>query len=349
MSLLKKPQKLTARATAAIEAHRARFPEFHDPAMDENKVSKQGTPKPESWMSDEVLDLLPEIRELKPFFTPLETIIRVAQKIRSLNDPDLNKHALRTFSIADGSLMHLRWMNDIIGSGFISGINSLAFFMEMVKDNPDPYIKEHYPLHRIKKVTRSIELQHLRYIPQLTNLTETPRIFQATEWMVNYDQAGNISPRRILLAIDPALFYLPKLKRCRVTLHEFTEPLKLTKLTSMQVLIISACQVPEICIVDCPNLLRIGLEGNACFRISVKNCPKLKFLLISSLSNRIELDIQDCPSLEVLELKRVSIKDFEFITPASSTLKKFIIEKSNIKKIPSQLKYCTKIKSLHIW
>jgi hypothetical protein len=47
-------------------------------------------------MSKEVIDLLHKIQELKPFFTPLETILRVAQKIRPLNDPELNKHALQT-------------------------------------------------------------------------------------------------------------------------------------------------------------------------------------------------------------------------------------------------------------
>ena len=315
--------------------------------MDESKVSKQGTPEPESWMTDEVIDLLPEIRKLKPFFTPLETIIRVAQLIRALNDPDLNKHALRTFTIADGSLMHLQWMNDIIGSGFMSGINSLAFFMEMVKDNPDPYIKKHYPLHRIKEVNRPIELQHYRYLPNLTNLIETPRIFSTTEWMVNYDKSGDIASGK-LLHIDQTIFYLPKMKRCRVPLHEFREPLCLKKLASMEILYISVCRIPEITIEDCPNLLRISLGGNACFRISIKNCPKLKVLYISSSSKRIELDIQDCPSLEEVELEKVNIKDFDFITPASNTLKKFILGKSNIKTIPIELKECTEIKTFRV-
>jgi hypothetical protein len=331
----------------AIEVHRSRFPEFKDADLNENKVSKPGISEPEAWMSREVIELLPEIRELKPFFTPLETIIRVAQKIRNLNDPDLNRHALRTFTIADGNLMHLSWMDDIIGSGFMSGINSLAFFMEMVKDNPDPYIKKHYQLHRIKKVERTIELQHFCYIPLLTNLIETPKILLTTEWKVNYNQSGDIAGGK-LLDIDPAIFHLPKLKRCRVAHHEFTEPLWMKKLASMEILYITVSRIPEITIEDCPNLLRIGLGGNACFRISIKKCPKLKVLYVSSSSKRIELDIQDCPSLEEVELEKVIIKDVDFITPASKTLRKFIIEKSNIKKIPTQLKECSKIKTLHI-
>lgn len=347
MSLLKKPQKLTARATAAIEAHRLKFQEFQGAPLDEYVVQNPGITEPESWMTDDVIDLLPEIRKLKPFFTPLETIIRVAQLIRSLNDPDLNRHVLRTFTIADGGLMQLKWMNDIIGGGFLSGINSLAFFMELVKDNPDPYIKKHYPLHRIKEVKRSIELQHFRYLPELTNLIETPRIFSTTEWMVNYDKSGDIASGK-LLHIDQNIFYLPKLKRCRVPLHEFREPLCLKKLASMQILYISVCRIPEITIEDCPNLLRISLGGNACFRISIKNCPKLKVLYISSSSKRIELDIQDCPSLEEVELEKVNIKDFDFITPASNTLKKFILGKSNIKKIPIQLKEYSATKILRV-
>ena len=347
MFLRRPPKKLTARATATIEVHRARFPEFHDADLNEMKKSKPGIVEPESWMSKEVIELLPDIRELKPFFTPLETIIRVAQKIRTLNDTDLNRHALRTFTIADGNLMQLMWMDDIIGSGFMSGINSLAFFMEMVKHNPDPYIKKNYQLHRIKKVKKQIELKHFCYIPLLSNLIETPKIFGTTEWLVNFNESRDIAGGN-LLDVDQAIFHLPKLKRCRVALHEFTEPLWLKKLASMQILYITVCRIPEITIEDCPNLLRIGLGGNACFRISIKNCPKLKVLYVSSSYKRIELDIQDCPSLEKVELKKVSIKDFGFITPASKTLKKFIIEESNIKKIPTQLKVCSKIKKIRI-
>ena len=144
--------KCTLRAADIIKNHRLKFYEYEISYEELQNLKRPEKIEPETWMSNDVIKLLNRVLYLHQIFCSVQYIKAAVHQIRSLNDPALNKHVLRTFVIADGSLTYVNQIKDVIGSRGLSGINCLAFFMEMVLNNPDPYILKKYRLDRSRKL-----------------------------------------------------------------------------------------------------------------------------------------------------------------------------------------------------
>lgn len=271
---------------------------------------------------------------------PMEVFLTGLRILRTLGEKAAIEELLQAYVVRDGRLYGIP---DVVGYFGLKSDRSDRAALEIIGWMDDATRLKHLGESRILRLSAPIDASSglHRSFPQLE---------EAVLDLANGPPDGGLKDmpnlRRLTLrqgnAEDSLAMAAPWERLERLTLSNMQgEAISLNGLTSLQELELDRCEVSSVTLRGLPSLRKLLIHiSDPQKRILIADCPSLLILKCSGKGRGLtglpecRLQVTDCPALISLTIRDVSITDCPGMLAATPQLRKLVIDRCGLRRIP---------------